>query len=130
MRNNKGFTLVELLITIAIISILSMIAVPAYVGQQNNATRAEAYQSLTSLRLLEEQAFSEFASYTGNAADVDAIKTSLPGFKPGNDLKFDYKIVNVVIDGNPCFTATATGAVGTRVEGETYTIDCNNNKNF
>jgi hypothetical protein len=32
-----------------------MIAIPAYVGQQKNAARTEAYSNLQNLRLLEEQ---------------------------------------------------------------------------
>jgi prepilin-type N-terminal cleavage/methylation domain-containing protein len=134
MKSNKGFTLIELLIVIAIISILAMIAVPAYVGQQTNATRTESYSNLSSLRLLEEQFFSDNSDYTAAAADVAAIQVLLPGFKPGADLHFDYKIVkDEDMDGNaqtPCFHATATGILGSRVAGETYDIDCNNTKNF
>jgi prepilin-type N-terminal cleavage/methylation domain-containing protein len=134
MKSNKGFTLVELLIVIAIISILAMIAVPAYVGQQTNATRTEAYQNLSSLSLLEETFFSDNSAYTAAAGDVVAIQALLPGFKPGANLKFDYEIfANEDIDGNaqtPCFHARATGIAGSRVEGEVFDIDCNNNKNF
>ena len=140
MKQNKGFTLVELLITISIISILSMIAIPAYVGQQRNATRSEAYQNLSALRLLEEQFFSDNADYTAAAADVATIQGMLPGFQPGLNLTFDYQIVHdqtiTATDplaygaGAPCFTAIATGIAGTRVDGETFAIDCNYNKNF
>jgi prepilin-type N-terminal cleavage/methylation domain-containing protein len=140
MKSNKGFTLIELIITIAIISILSMIAIPAYVGQQKNATRSEAYQNLSALRLLEEQFFSDNADYTAAAADTATIQGMLPGFQPGLNLNFSYQIVH---DQNitaaaplaygasaPCFTAIATGVVGSRVEGDTFAIDCNYNKNF
>jgi len=140
MKQNKGFTLVELIIAIAIISILSMIAIPAYVGQQRNATRSEAYQNLSALRLLEEQFFSDSADYTADAADVAAIQGMLPGFQPGASRQFSYQIVhdqNITAIGPlafgasaPCFTAIATGIAGTRVGGETFAIDCNYNKNF
>ncbi|MBE0428206.1 MAG: hypothetical protein IBX72_16420 [Nitrospirae bacterium] len=30
----------------------------------------------------------------------------------------------------PCFIATATGVAGTRVAGDVFAIDCNNNRNF
>jgi len=129
MKQNKGFTLVELIITIAIISILAMIAIPAYVGQQRNATRSEAYQNLSALRLLEEQFFSDNSDYTATAADVAAIQAMLPGFQPGQNLNFAYQVVhdqsvtaiNPLAFGAtaPCFTAIATGIAGTRVAGET-----------
>jgi len=139
----NGFTLIELLITIAIIGILAVIAIPAYIGQQKNATRTEAYTNLENLRLLEEQFFAEngvytasIASYNGTAAADGGIEDTLRGFRPGEEasLNFTYSITqNVDINGNaqnPCFRATATGKAGRRVAGDSFRIDCNNNRNF
>jgi len=142
--DKRGVTLIELIIVVAIIGILAMIAIPAYIGQQKSATRTEAYTNLENLRLLEEQYYAENACYykTGgpppvctNAtlASVAAIQAFLPGFKPGTSLSFTYSITtNSAGPGGgiaSCFVATATGT-GPRVTGEIYTIDCNNNRNF
>jgi len=140
--DKKGFTIIELLIVIAIIGILAMIALPAYIGQQKNAARTEAYANLQNLRLLEEQFFAENGQY--------ALLVALTGWKPGTGLSFTYAITNVVGVGlpnpipvpyngattalvpatTPCFIATATGVAGTRVAGNVFAIDCNNNRNF
>lgn len=145
MKKNNGFTLSELIIVLAIIGILAAIAIPAYVGQQRNASRAEAYTNLEALRLLEEQFFSENAAYTVSAgaagsaaairdANIAAIQAVIPGFQPGAGTNFAYRIVaNQDINGvaqTPCFHAIATGVDGMRVAGDTFNIDCNNNKNF
>ena len=154
--DKRGLTLIELLIVIAIISILAMIAVPAYIGQQRNAARTEAYSNLQNLRLLEEQFFAENAIYTadlgsaGNTtairdANIVAIRAVLAGFHPGEGTNFSYRIIqNNQIQtpvanppvwaaspaGTLCFTAVATGVNGTRVSGEVFAIDCNNTRNF
>ncbi len=143
--NNRGVTIIELLIVIAIIGILAMIAIPGYIGQQTRAARAEAFTNLESLRLLEEQFFAENGAYTASipaaagacAADnnnIAAIQVSLPGFQPGTGLSYSYCIQqNIRLDGAaqiPCFRASAFGNAGTRVAGDTFRIDCNNNKNF
>jgi prepilin-type N-terminal cleavage/methylation domain-containing protein len=147
--DKKGVTLIELLIVIAIIGILAMIAVPAYIGQQKNATRTEAYTNLQNLRLLEEQFYAENGRYTislGNCAadkpgNVNTIQTgggdttnALPGFRPGTGTSFSYCIEqNIDLNSaalTPCFRASAFGNTGTRVVSDTFMIDCNNNRNF
>jgi len=133
MDKVKGFTLIELLIVIAVIGILSAIAIPAYIGVQTRAARSEAKSNLQSLRLLEEQFFAENGQYTVDLVDKDDFLTTLPGFKPGNwdDLRFDYKVdqnTTITSAQTPCFRATATGKTGTNVSGEIFMIDCNNNR--
>ena len=112
--DKKGFTLIELLITVAIIGILAAIAIPAYIGQQKNAARTEAFTNLQNLSLLEAQFFAERGIFTKdlgeNAKDkpnnVMCIQTGrtlpsdaadsanqLPGFKPGSGLSFSYWIL-------------------------------------
>ena len=46
-KNNSGFTLVELVIVIAVLSILSAIAIPAFLGIQKKARVVNAITNLT-----------------------------------------------------------------------------------
>jgi len=138
-NRRKGFTLIELLITMGIIAILSTLAVTGYIGTTLKASRSEAYAHLEALAMFEEQWFSENAAYTG-------ILGNFPAFQPGPGSYFVYAIqgVGVALPPPPvaipynfatvgqanCFVATATGLPATRVAGDVFTIDCNNNKNF
>jgi type IV pilus assembly protein PilE len=134
--NKKGFTLIELLIVIAIISMLAAISIPGYLGMQRRAARTEAYTNLENLRLLEEQYFAENGCYSRAGgvcantayANVAAIQGLLPRFRPGASLQYDYSLATAATA--TTFTATATGRAGTRVAGDTFTIDNNNNRNF
>lgn len=139
--NTKGVTLIELVIVVAIISILAMIAIPAYIGQQRSAARTEAYANLENIRLLEEQFFAENGVYTislgtcaaNNPGNVNTIQSALPAFRPGTGQGFSYCIqANIDLAGNaqtPCFRASAFGNTG-RVAGDIFRIDCNNNKDY
>ncbi len=155
--DQKGFTLTELIIVVAIIGILAMIAVPAYIGQQKKAARTEAYTNLQNLRLLEEQFFAENGQYISPANGTNAVMAAVPGFKPGptSSLLYDYSIttltgkglpnpvpipydnstVDLSVSTTPCCIAIAKGILGTRVcpnitNCDVFAIDCNNNRNF
>lgn len=139
--DRKGVTLIELLIVVAIIGILAMIAVPSYIGQQKRATRTEAYSTLESLALLEEQHYAENGEYTAGVGacgpdsnNIAALRAALNGFKPGNSLSFSYCVQqNIDLNGapeTPCFRASAFGNTGTRVQGDVFRIDCSSNRNF
>lgn len=141
-KRNKGFTLIELLITVSVIGILGTVAVTAYVGSTLKASRSEAYQNLSSLRMYQEQFFAENGTY-------NTIPGNFPGFTPwqaGIITEYTYVIVGTgialpagvppvpyagaAVPQAPCFIATATGNPNTRVFGDIFVIDCNNNKNF
>ena len=50
LRNKKGFTLIELMIVVAIIGILSAIAIPNYLGMQKKAKRRAIMEASASAR--------------------------------------------------------------------------------
>ena len=74
----KGFTLIELMIVIAIIGILAAIAIPAY---QNYVIRAQATEGSSIIGSL-ETAFEECYANTGTAATCESnVAVGIPASK-------------------------------------------------
>ena len=62
--NEKGFTLIELMIVIAIIGILAAIAIPNFMNYQCNANQREGQAQLSNLRTALETYYAENNTYT------------------------------------------------------------------
>jgi type IV pilus assembly protein PilE len=66
MKRN-GFTLVELMITVAVVSILAMIAIPSYTQYVRRANRTDATKTMTLDAQALERCYSQTFLYTGCA---------------------------------------------------------------
>jgi len=62
---SKGFTLVELLVVVAIIGILAAVAVPAYFNHILRTRQADAYHNLLDIKSAQEMFYSMYNRYAG-----------------------------------------------------------------
>jgi len=114
MKKLSGFTLIELLITLAIIGILTAVALPSYQQYVIRSRLSEAFSALATAQASAEQFWANNRTYVGfNAA---------AGF-PANTTTFSYGLSNQTTS---TYLITATGAGS--VNGFTFTIDQNGAK--
>lgn len=66
LKSKRAFTLIELMIVIAIVGVLAAIAIPAYDYYMRRARKAEAAEMIQSVIAAEQQFRSDFRSYTNN----------------------------------------------------------------
>ncbi|RMF83775.1 MAG: prepilin-type N-terminal cleavage/methylation domain-containing protein [Nitrospirae bacterium] len=123
-RHDSGYTLVEMMIVVALLGILGAVAIPAYRGYVQTGKEAEAKAGLSNLALLEEQYFAENRTYVAGA-NAGALKMAL-GFNPDKDTKYTWSVAaGSTGDISTSFVATADGSAnGLPV----FTIDDQNNK--
>lgn len=70
MLNRSGFTLIEILVVIAIVAILVGLAVPSYEGSVRKTRRADAQKELVKFAGIAERVFTETNSYTSLTVPV------------------------------------------------------------
>ncbi len=69
----RGFTLIELMIVVAIIGILAAIAIPNFLRFQLRSKTGEAKANLAAIRTAEESYFSEYGTYVAQVAPDPAM---------------------------------------------------------
>jgi type IV pilus assembly protein PilA len=83
LYTKKGFTLIELMIVVAIIGILAAIAIPNFLRFQAKSRQAEAKTNLGGLFTSEESYRAEFNSYTTDLIQVGWAPSGSPRYLYG-----------------------------------------------
>ncbi len=76
-QNSDGFTLVELLITVAIIGILASVAYPSYTDFVTRSNRSEGQRELLRYANLQEQVFVDSRSYASDMKGLGESTTTV-----------------------------------------------------
>ncbi len=115
-NREAGFTIIELMIVVVIISVLGAVALPAYQDYILRSRLAEAYANLGDLGTKLEQFYQDNRTYAGACA----AGTVAPLPAAANAKYFDYTCPTL---NATQFTAQAAGKAGTNLAGFTFTID-------
>src|SRR5437016_4874696 len=81
----KGFTIIELMIVVAIIAFLSMVAVPTFTKFLAKAKRAEAYMNLSSIYAAQKAYWAEHGTYSDVLSGDGGI-----GWQPEGNINYTY----------------------------------------
>ena len=109
---SRGFTLIEALIVMTLLSILAAIAIPNYSRYVTRGNLVEATNALSEYRVRMEQFYQDNRAYQNVAGNCGAaVPANLQSFA----------ITCVIAAAGQAYTATATGAAG--AAGFVYTIN-------
>lgn len=112
MRFQRGFTLIELMIAVAIVAILAAVAIPSYSEYVRRGRITDAISALSSMQVKMEQHYQDYRSYS--AACGSSGIASMPAST--NSFDFDCPLPH-----DSSYTLRATGK--NSMSGAIYTIN-------
>jgi prepilin-type N-terminal cleavage/methylation domain-containing protein len=114
MKTQRGVTLLELLVAVAIVAIVSSISFQLYTGYIDTAGSAVLQQNIESIRVFQEDVRLRTGSYAAGTYDAEGGDTSLTdsiGWEPDDaDANFVYVVVTVASGAG--YQVSATGPDG------------------
>ncbi len=111
--DQQGFTLIELMIAIAIVAIIAAVAIPQYTDYVRRGTVVDAQTSLAALRADLERYYQDNRTYQSTGTFTSPCSTIQ------NPAKWTITCPTLTA---VAYTVTATGISGTNAYGFTYTI--------
>ncbi|MBS78777.1 MAG: type 4 fimbrial biosynthesis protein [Variovorax sp.] len=120
-----GFTLIEMMIVVALVAILAAIAMPSYNDYIRRGQQPEAFNALSDFRAKMEQYYQDNRKYgSGTTCANDATASSWNGFAATKYFNFACTITD---GAQQAYSISATGKDG-QVKNDVYSIDQNGNR--
>lgn len=121
----RGFTLIEMMIVVAIVAILAAVALPSYRSYVRRGQLPESITGLSDFRIKMEQFYQDNRSYGAAACADGANSPPWASFAPTGAQHFGFKCA--LTDNGQGYLITASGN-GALTSGYSYSLDQNNNK--
>jgi type IV pilus assembly protein PilE len=119
----RGFTLLELLVVLVLVSVVAALALPGFRQQMARVHRTEAMTALLQLQSAEEKFYLRHSAYTANILDAPPMGLGMPTVTSSNK----YVLSVAVADDGQSFIATAsptpTGGQDADLECLAFSID-------
>lgn len=99
MKEDQGFSLVEVMVVVLIIAILLAISVPTFLGFRARARRTEARENLVVAAKIESAVAVEGTGYTDDDTKLELLEPALD-FSGGSDVAIHVLVADAVASGD------------------------------
>lgn len=120
MMSRRGFTLIELMIVVAIVAFLSMVSVPSFMRYMAKTKRVEAYMNLGSIYTAEKMYWAEHNCYTSQLCGASGAGWKPEGYAGGGSKERFYYTYGFAQgkEGENCFTGKLGAVINSLVQAK------------